>query len=147
MIKLVNFIRSEVKRGNLTPDLSSKSVLDVDRYLQPVLEGDPLLYSFDEVVGDIGDELPSAIANGTVPFTEEDGASAVNRIIELEKELQRLQLEFSEYRETVTKALEHRWNSTDDVAKPVNGTEKSCNKKESPQDDDSHYFSSYSTNG
>lgn len=148
MIKLVNFIRSEVKWGNLTPDVSSKSVLDNDRYLQPVLDDDALLYSLDEVIRDVGDGvLPTANTNDKGLVSSEGGAGAVNRVIELEKEMQRLQVEFSEYRETVTKTLEHRWNSADDGDKSTNGVEKSSDEKELPQDDDSHYFSSYSANG
>lgn len=146
LIKLVNFIRSEVQRGNLTPDVSSKPVFENDGYLQPVLEDDALLYSLDEVVGDIEyGVLPMANTNGTKLPLDEGSASAVDRVIELEKAMQRLQHEFSEYRETVTKTLENRWDSTEDADKPANGAEKS--KKELPQDDDSHYFSSYSTNG
>lgn len=148
MIKLVNFIRREVQLGNLTPDLSSKSVLEDDQYLQPVLEDDALLYSLDEVVGDLKDEvLPTTHINGTELLSDQGGAGAVNRVIELEKDMQRLQHEFSEYRETVTKTLEQRWNSTDDVNKLPNGAGKSSDEKGLPQDDDSHYFSSYSTNG
>lgn len=148
MIKLVNFIRSEIQSGNLTPDLSSKSAVEDDRYLQPVLEDDALLYSLEEVIGVIEDEvLPAANANGKELPSGERGAGAVNRIIELEREIQRIQHEFSEYRETVNKTLEHRWNSTHDADKPKNGAEESGNEKQLRQDDDSHYFSSYSTNG
>ena len=71
----------------------------------------------------------------------------MNRVIELEREIQRVQHEFSEYRETVNKTLEHRWNSTHDADKSTNGAEESGNEKQLRQDDDSHYFSSYSTNG
>lgn len=148
MIKLVNFIRHEVQLGNLTPDLSSKSVLEDDRYLQPVLEDDALLYSLDEVVGDLKDEVFSTThTNGTELLSDQGGADAVNRVVELEKDMQRLQHEFSEYRETVTKTLEQRWNSTDDANNLPNGAGKSSDEKGLPQDDDSHYFSSYSTNG
>ena len=148
MIKLVNFIRSEIQSGNLTPDLSSKSAVEDDRYLQPVLEDDALLYSLEEVIGVIEDEvLPAADVNGKELPSGERGAGAVNRVIELEREIQRIQHEFSEYRETVNKTLEHRWNSTHDADKSTNGAEESGNEKQLHQDDDSHYFSSYSTNG
>ena len=133
MIKLVNFIRSEVRSGNLTPDLSSGSAWEDDKYLQPVLEDDALLYSLDEIVRDVEDKAIST-------------ATAVHRVIELEKEMHRLQLEFSEYRQNVTKTLD-RWNSIDDADKSTHGAEKSSNEKVLPQDDDSHYFSSYSANG
>lgn len=148
MIKLVNFIRSEIQSGNLTPDLSSKSAVEDDRYLQPVLEDDALLYSLEEVIGVIEDEvLPAANVNGKELPSGERGAGAVNRVIELEREIQRIQHEFSEYRETVNKTLEDRWNSTHDADKSTNGAEESGNEKQLRQDDDSHYFSSYSTNG
>lgn len=151
MIKLVNFIRSEIQSGNLTPDLSSKSAVEDDRYLQPVLEDDVLLYSLEEVIGVIEDEaLPAANANGKeLPSGERAGA--LDRIIELERAVQRIEREFSKYRETVretvNKTLEHRWNSTHDADKSTNGAEESGNEEKLLQDDDTHYFSSYSTNG
>ena len=51
-IRLVNYIRAEVKRGNTTPDTSSKQLFAADDYLQSVLEDDALLFSlgdFDEI--------------------------------------------------------------------------------------------------
>lgn len=148
MIKLVNFIRSEVQWGNMTPDLSSKAAFEDDRYLQPVLEDDAVLYSIDDVVGDIDNmKSPAINGSGNGLTSEDDGSSATNRIAELQKELERLQTQFSDYRETVNETLDNRWNSSDDASKLANGTGKSNDETQQPRDDDTHYFSSYSTNG
>ncbi len=42
-IKLINYIRSEAKKGNKSPELSNKSAFESDKYLQPVLEDDAVL--------------------------------------------------------------------------------------------------------
>ncbi|KIW97759.1 uncharacterized protein Z519_01343 [Cladophialophora bantiana CBS 173.52] len=49
LVRLVNYIRSEVKAGNLQPDVSSKALFDDEKYLKPVLEDDALLYSLEDV--------------------------------------------------------------------------------------------------
>lgn len=54
-IRLVNYIRSEVKRGNTTPDLSSKQLFESEDCLQSVLEDDALLFS----LGDFEDDTAS----------------------------------------------------------------------------------------
>lgn len=48
-IKLVNYVRSSVKDGNTTPDVSSKEKFQDEAYLKPVLEDDALLYSLDDI--------------------------------------------------------------------------------------------------
>jgi len=53
----VNYIRSEVKRGNNTPDTSSKQLFEAHEYLQPVLEDDALLFS----LGDFEDVTASDV--------------------------------------------------------------------------------------
>ena len=53
----MNYIRSEVKRGNNTPDTSSKQLFEAQGYLQPVLEDDALLFS----LGDLEDVAASDI--------------------------------------------------------------------------------------
>ncbi|MCJ1284612.1 hypothetical protein MMC26_003946 [Xylographa opegraphella] len=48
-IKLVNYIRAEVIRGNTTLKITSKQTFNDDKYLQPVLEDDALLFSLDDL--------------------------------------------------------------------------------------------------
>jgi hypothetical protein len=51
-IKLVNYIRSVVKDGQPpdVPDLADPSLWADDRYLQPALAEDALLFSLDELI-------------------------------------------------------------------------------------------------
>lgn len=151
-MKLVNFVRGEVQRGNKTLNISSKAVFEDDKYLQPVLEDDALLYSLDDILGNFADDKePLKNGNG---YGYQHGyqpeahtPDPFDRVIQLEKELQRLQHQFTEYRETVSLTLENRWNITDDASGSVNGIAKSNGTAPLSQDDDTHYFSSYSTNG
>lgn len=142
-----------MQRGNKTLNISSKAIFEDDKYLQPVLEDDALLYSLDDILGNfVDDKEPNTkhenyygYQHGYQP--EAHAPDPFDRVIQLEKELQRLQHQFTEYRETVSLTLENRWNSTDDAPGSVNGIAKSNGTAPLSQDDDTHYFSSYSTNG
>lgn len=46
----MNYIRSEVKAGQAKPNVSDPSSWQDDKYLQPVLEDDALLFTLDDIV-------------------------------------------------------------------------------------------------
>ncbi|KAH8695523.1 protein arginine methyltransferase RmtB [Talaromyces proteolyticus] len=131
-IKLVNYIRLEVQKGNKSPDVSSKSLFNDDAYLKPVLDDDALLYSLDDLADD----------------GEEDGTNNQNtekRVHDLEEELELLRGQFANYRLDVQRSMSEQLQSTDDSmsAKPaVPKTESSSRIEEA----DADYFTSYSTN-
>jgi protein arginine N-methyltransferase 3 len=136
-IKLVNYIRSEVKSGNAHPDVSSTAKFAEDKFLMPVLEDDALLYLLD----DLNMDEPNAPTSTETPATKSDDASA--RIKELEEKLNQTQYQFSEYRKTVQETLDKRWNDLDSVDKgPVN-----LDKEGKSSERDAEYFDSYSYNG
>ncbi|EOD43380.1 putative protein arginine methyltransferase protein [Neofusicoccum parvum UCRNP2] len=134
-IKLVNYIRSEVKNGNKNPDVSSVSLFADDKYLQPVLEDDAVLFSLDELSADDEAEAPQS-----------EEAKAVARAKELEEELQRLASQFAEYREQVSKTLEERWNEKDTSKSAEAGPSDSAKAPEGKWGIDTGYFDSYSYN-
>lgn len=129
-IKLVNYVRSQVKAGNSTPDVSSKEKFENDEYLQPVLEDDALLYSLDDIAEDEDAEAPTS-------------TEAERRVIELQEDLERLQSQFSEYRLAVQKSMEEQLTKEDEKLDNV-PSKKTINKLEEA---DSDYFVSYSYNG
>ncbi|KAL4879697.1 S-adenosyl-L-methionine-dependent methyltransferase [Aspergillus karnatakaensis] len=130
-IKLVNYVRSQVKEGNLTPDVSSKDKFQDEVYLKPVLEDDALLYSLD----DIEDEESG----------EAGGSQAERQVIELQEQLERLQIQFSEYRSAVQKSLEEQLTKEDDK---LGSSGQSATRATSKTEEiDSDYFSSYAYNG
>ena len=59
-MKLVNYIRSEVLAGKQKPDVSNASSWADDKYLQPALDDDALLFSLDDI-----DERPVPEADAT----------------------------------------------------------------------------------
>lgn len=129
-IKLVNYVRSQVKAGNKTPDVCSKAQFEDDAYLKPVLEDDALLYSLD----DIAEEQ----AEDKAPGNDSD-----RRVVELQEELERLQTQFSEYRIAVQQSLEDQLTKEDEKLQPEAPAKKSTDKTEEV---DADYFSSYSYN-
>lgn len=130
-IKLVNYVRSEVKAGNKTPDVSSKAKFADDAFMKPVLEDDALLYSLDDIAEDQDAE--------TTP-----GNEAERRVIELQEDLERLQTQFSEYRLAVQKSLADQLNKEDEKLEPGASVKRSPADKIGEADED--YFTSYSYN-
>ncbi|KAL4810046.1 S-adenosyl-L-methionine-dependent methyltransferase [Aspergillus unguis] len=130
-IKLVNYIRSSVKDGNMAPDVSSKGKFEDESYLKPVLEDDALLYSLD----DIEDEESA----------EAGDSPAERQVVELQEELERLQIQFSEYRLAVQKSLEEQLTKEDEKLDSTSG--QSTRRANKAEEVDSDYFSSYAYNG
>ncbi|PYI10279.1 ribosomal protein arginine N-methytransferase rmt3 [Aspergillus sclerotiicarbonarius CBS 121057] len=131
-IKLVNYIRTQVKEGNMSPDVSSTDKFEDEVYLKPVLEDDALLYSLD----DIEDETPETAG----------GTDAERRVIELQEDLERLQTQFSEYREAVQKSMEEQMAKDDEKlgsSPSVLSAQKAASKIEEA---DADYFTSYAYN-
>jgi len=58
-IKFINYCRSEVVAGNTSPNTDDASLWSDDKYLQPVLEDDALLFSIDELGGGNDDKEES----------------------------------------------------------------------------------------
>ena len=145
-IKLVNYIRSEVKRGNRKPDLSTKQLFEDERFLQPTLEDDALLYSLD----DLSDNQPSSQERDSDRDTSAQASQTPDllaRVTELEAELRSHQQQFAEYRIAVNEVLEGRWNSSEAPKHLDSETSTTEEIMAARQDDDSHYFKSYSNIG
>ncbi|RAH45114.1 protein arginine methyltransferase RmtB [Aspergillus brunneoviolaceus CBS 621.78] len=132
-IKLVNYIRSQVKQGNMSPDVSSKDKFDDELYLMPVLEDDALLYSLD----DIDEEAPDAAGE----------TDAERRVIELQEDLERLQTQFSEYRDAVQKSMEEQLSKEDEKLKTSPNAPSARRTTSKIEEADADYFVSYSYNG
>ncbi|QIW97713.1 hypothetical protein AMS68_003231 [Peltaster fructicola] len=130
MIKLINYIRSEVKQLKKLPELSDPSVFADDRYLQSVLEDDTLLFSIDELSTD----LP-AVSDGKQKAPTTDSS---NTIADLEAQLARLQSQFDAYREQVSQTLDKRWLE--------NGPQESSQAARAEEKYDQQYFEGYSYN-
>lgn len=131
-IKLVNYVRTEVKTGNKTPDLSSKSKFEDDAYLKPVMEDDALLYSLDDITEEQDQDATP-------------GSDAERRVLELQEDLERLQNQFSEYRLAVQKSMEDQLTKEDEKLEP-GASVKTGLAKDRIQEADADYFTSYSYN-
>lgn len=132
-IKLVNYVRTQVKSGNNTPDVSSKSKFEDDVYLKPVLEDDALLYSLDDLAEEQGEDA--------APATETN-----RQVLELQENLERLQTQFSEYRLAVQKSMDDQLSKEDDKLAESN-PQPSAKAVDRLQDAEDGYFVSYAYNG
>ncbi|PGH01697.1 hypothetical protein AJ79_07851 [Helicocarpus griseus UAMH5409] len=132
-IRLVNYIRSEVKAGNTTPDVSSASLFDDAKYLRPLLEDDALLYSLDDLTEEV-------VGDGKGKQAETAGSTT--RIRELEEELERMRGDFEEYKTIVKRSLDKELSNT--AASASGKSEASASGKF--HEAESGYFTSYSYN-
>ncbi|KAI1982524.1 Ribosomal protein arginine N-methyltransferase rmt3 [Ophidiomyces ophidiicola] len=133
-IKLVNYVRSEVKSGNMTPDVSSTSLFEDDKFLKPVLDDDALLYSLEDVSDSLYDE---------------PAANPAQRINVLEAELARLREEFVEYKHMVQKSLGKQLGSEAEKDLPVLSNQQNREKgtdSERFKNAEAGYFTSYAYN-
>jgi len=131
-MKLANYLRSEAENGNNKPDVSSKDVFRDDKYLQPTLQDDALLFCLDDLDTAGGDEEPQASSNPS------------ERIAELEEKLAALQSQFVDYRATVAKTFDEGWTDKDEAAEASKSEDF---KKRQATSIDTSYFESYSYNG
>ena len=130
-MQLVNYARSEVARGQVPIDVSSKDSFADEKYLQPVLKDDAVLYSLDDLVG-----------------TEQGEDEPTDRVAELEAQLRKLESDFDNFRKVTTQALERNWETgfgTKSSSSSVE-VEQSAKSSDASQQDKS-YFESYSYNG
>lgn len=132
-IKLVNYIRTEVKNGNNTPDVSSKTKFEDDVYLKPVLEDDALLYSLDDLAEDQNED--------SAP-----GSETNRQVLELQENLERLQTQFSEYRLAVQKSMDDQLSKEDEKLAELK-PQPSAKAIDRLQEADDGYFVSYAYNG
>lgn len=134
LIKLINYVRSEVKNGNAAPDTTSKSLFDDDKYLKPVLEDDALLFSLDDVFDD-----------------ETSSSGPTNEVEQLREQLAALQSQLTAYREQVQSALLDGLDGRPDAAGPSSSSSANTRTVRSEQDKTAEgiekgYFESYAYN-
>lgn len=150
-VKLVNYVRSEVRNGNLKPDVSSKDLFQDDKYLQPVLQEDALLIQLDDLINREQKRSDGERARtGPAAYPEEE-QDAFPRAAELEKQLQLLQSQFADYRLMVQRTLDDRWNDTTEASgsTPATNSSLALEGAKRPKDTSTEqgYFDSYSYNG
>lgn len=132
-IRLVNYIRSQVKAGNLKPDVSSAALFEDELYMMPVLEDDALLYSLDDISGE--KQSDSSVA------AEGKGQETDKRVLELQEELERLQGQFADYRSAVKRSMDK------DLEKKEQGLpESEEGESNKVRAEESNYFTSYAYN-
>ncbi|OAA46258.1 hypothetical protein NOR_03011 [Metarhizium rileyi] len=128
-LKLVNYVRSQVKSGIALPSEIFYEDIEDDRFLKPVLENDAVIFSLDEVLGPTSDT--GAETSSTVHELDSD-LQKKNKY--LEAELSSIRESFANYRLAVEQTLNRRWG-VNDVPVP------SANTKE--KDSSAYYFESY----
>ena len=146
LVRLVNYFRSEVRDGNRSIDVSSKSVFGDARFLLPALEDDALLFSLDEIIESPEDSELDNFQHD-VAIQKLSDSNTLQSVAELQDELQRLQQQFAAYRKAVDETLEKRWNSEEQTSGPLTADYEKEKTANGLAYDESQYFTSYSYNG
>ena len=133
LIRLVNYVRSEVKEGRPSVTVTSKSLFEDEKYLKPVLEDDALLYSLDDV------------------FEQGIAVDSNSEVKSLRQELAALQSQFLAYREQVQDAMLDRLDQSGPAYNAETKTAAGSSSEEGKpgkemQLFDNDYFNSYSYN-
>ena len=138
-VKLINYIRFEVKNGNLKPDVSSTEKFHDDSFLRPTLPEDSFLWS----IGDLDEENDSE----TISQSNASVATPIDqdkRIEHLEAQLREAHANMAIMREMSGRLSELDMNEFDSEAGP---SSKDAQKlKQELLENDSSYFDSYSYN-
>ena len=129
---MANYLRSEAQKGNTKPDVSSKQVFEDEKFLQPTIQDDALLFCLDDLDTTGGNEEARNSGNPD------------ERIAELEEKLAALQSQFVDYRATVAKTFDEGWTDKDEAAEASKSEDF---KKRQATSIDTSYFESYSYNG
>ncbi|KAL8998559.1 MAG: hypothetical protein Q9169_002399 [Polycauliona sp. 2 TL-2023] len=139
MIKLINYVREQVSRGHLRPDVSPEVYLDGDRYMKPFLDDDALLYSIDDIFDLVQQTTRSSANEPKQKLSDED-------VQELLKQNDQLREQVKYYRNAYQEAylenldLKERKGSEPQDHSPNHSTHGVRRKT---KDHDTHYFSSY----
>jgi protein arginine N-methyltransferase 3 len=135
-------MRTEVAKGNLKPEVSTTDTFLDDKYLQPVIEDDALLFSLDDV--DSFESDPKAVLDKSDNVAAENttNGDSSSRIKELEEQLAKVNSQFVEYREFVQQTIDKRWQENE-ATLPVPKQSEQDRAKEG----ETSYFDSYSYNG
>lgn len=132
-------------------ELPLEDTFEDEKYLQPVLEDDALLFSIDEIL-----ERKNQLSEGdTTKDLQEDPKALLAHISKLEEELQRIQSQFTSYKLAVKDVLDNRLKahtaSIESSPSASGGNHKTSLEDTGKGDDDNSndhsYFNSYSFNG
>ncbi|KAI0137458.1 HNRNP arginine N-methyltransferase [Xylariales sp. AK1849] len=141
-IKLVNYIRHRVHEGLPVSEDISRSDIDQDQYLKPVLDDDAVLIGLDD--------LPDVDPEG-IPAAQGQDASLVDDLLkrntELQQEIARVTAQFDQYRVTVSETLDRRWGDVDAAEAEAKATGIGKGKAgDKPEDASKYYWESYAGN-
>ncbi|KAJ6441696.1 Ribosomal protein arginine N-methyltransferase rmt3 [Purpureocillium lavendulum] len=136
-VKLINFIRDCVGRGQTLPSPITAQDIDSDELLRPTLDNDAVLFSLDDVLETISASEAESGGEQTVALQK--------RNAELEAELEAIRSSFANYRLTVQETLDRRWGDEQDGP---DGSVKPSAQASSPpaRNNSDYYFESYAFN-
>lgn len=154
MIRLVNYIRTEVQAGNGLPDCTTKAVFEDDRFLRPVLEDDPLLYNLHDIIGERLDQTATRASGEREESMLQNAEQGADRVTKLEEELRRAQLEIAARKQEL-ETLRLRFGCVGSSEPSLDGSQSGAMDPRHEQygnpiafgNTDSSYFASYSGHG
>jgi protein arginine N-methyltransferase 3 len=132
----------EVVKGNLNPDVSTTDIFLDEKYLQPVIEDDALLFSLDDLESFESEQTSIPEMSQTVAPGGASNGEPSSKIKELEEQLAKVNSQYAEYREYVQQILDKRWQDNESAS-----IDPKQAQQEKAKEGETSYFESYSYNG
>ncbi|KAL9586749.1 MAG: hypothetical protein Q9212_000695 [Teloschistes hypoglaucus] len=146
MIKLINFVRSQVLQGLFHPDISPENFLEGDAYLRPAVDEDALLYSLDDLF-----DYCKKQASSRLPNTSAKATVSQEQVQDMIRERNYLREQAVYYRSALQKTYlekmelqEHNLSSSGQ--QDIQVSDGNGDPSSSENENDVHYFSSYAFN-
>ncbi|KAL9034290.1 MAG: hypothetical protein Q9214_007107, partial [Letrouitia sp. 1 TL-2023] len=143
LIKLVNYLRSESRRVDGLPDLSSRTFLQGDQYLKPTMADDAVLYNLSQLASDSATATQrEAAGTETSSVLYRKTQQEMQLWQKAEEEMLHMRAQMADFlkssQATFDRLRDKRWEVSQAFSElPI---EKSSPSKE---DEDADYFSSY----
>ncbi|KAL6858652.1 S-adenosyl-L-methionine-dependent methyltransferase [Trichoderma novae-zelandiae] len=134
-VKLLNFVRSQVRDQQPVPKSLALADFEDDAYFKPVLDNDALIVSLDEI---LDSDLVKAGGGGAASQADGSSRELLAQKQALEAELESVRTQFSNYRLAVQETLDRRWGD-DEEQSPAKG-------KAGGEERGNYYFESYAYN-
>ncbi|KAH8203251.1 hypothetical protein TruAng_002549 [Truncatella angustata] len=141
-VKLVNYIRSRVHEGQAVTEDISKSDIESDQYLKPVLDDDAVIIG----IFDLPDVVPEAAPSSAQAQDASVVDDLLKRNTELQENLLRVTAQFESYRATVSETLDQRWGDADAAEAEAKTAGKEVAGRKKPEDASHYYWESYAGN-
>lgn len=153
LIKLVNYVRSESRRIDGLPDLSSRLFLQGDEYLKPTMADDAVLYSLSELASDSATVTKQeAVGTDSYSILYKKTEQEMRLWQKAKEEMLHMKAQMADFlknsQATFDQLQDKRWEVSQAFSElPIKEIHPHLIGQSKEDDDDAYYFSWYNYSG